>query len=285
MSTILNAARAAYAAGLCLLPVREDGSKAPDVSSWRAFQTTRPTVEEMREFDFAHRSGVGLIAGAVSGYRECWDFDDPETYQAFVDAAAACGLGDVVQRLRDGYEDETPGGGRRWIVEYPVSVEWRDCTLARRPGRDGEPPTKTLIELPTFAIVAPSNGATHPSGRPYVRLSGGFDRIASYTADKRTALFELAHTLDRMPRPAACDRRPRARTSDSPRPGDDYTARTSWPALLEPHGWTHVYDRDETRYWRRPGKTVGISATTNHAGSDLLYVFSSSTLFEPERGY
>ncbi len=29
----------------------------------------------------------------------------------------------------------------------------------------------------------------------------------------------------------------------------------------------------------------GISATTNWDGSDLLYVFSTSTLFEPKRGY
>jgi hypothetical protein len=37
--------------------------------------------------------------------------------------------------------------------------------------------------------------------------------------------------------------------------------------------------------WRRPGKDHGISATTGHAGTDLLYVFSSSTCFESERGY
>jgi hypothetical protein len=33
------------------------------------------------------------------------------------------------------------------------------------------------------------------------------------------------------------------------------------------------------------GEGRGISATTNHAGSDLLYVFSSSTTFESDRAY
>ena len=106
----------------------------------------------------------------------------------------------LVQRIRAGYEDETPGGGRRWIVEYPASIEWHDCTLARRPGHEGEPTFKTLIELPTFSIVAPSNGATHQTGRPYVRLSGGFNTIARYTVDERDALIQLACSFDQMPR-------------------------------------------------------------------------------------
>jgi hypothetical protein len=47
MTTILQAARAAYAAGLCLLPTCDDGSKRPDVPEWMPFKKTRPTVEEM----------------------------------------------------------------------------------------------------------------------------------------------------------------------------------------------------------------------------------------------
>jgi hypothetical protein len=43
---------------------------------------------------------------------------------------------------------------------------------------------------------------------------------------------------------------------------------------------------NDTGQWRRPGKRgPGISATTNYAGNGLLYVFSTATIFEPERGY
>ena len=38
-------------------------------------------------------------------------------------------------------------------------------------------------------------------------------------------------------------------------------------------------------YWRRPGKRAGVSATTNYGGSDLFFVFSSSTEFDPETSY
>ncbi len=284
--SVLNAARSAHAAGLCLLPVKEDGSKAPAVASWRACQTVRPSDDDMRAFDFGQRSGMGMVAGAGSGYRECWDFDELDTYQTFVDTAESCGLGDLVQRLRAGYEDETPGGGRRWIVGYPSSVEWKDCTLARRPGREGEPKVKALIELPTFAIVAPSNGATHPTGRPYVRLSGDFGSIATYTADERDALIQLARSFDQMPRRQQRASVSQATTSGSElRPGDDFNQRASWPGLLEPAGWAEVFTRDEVSYWCRPGKTFGISATTNFGGSNLFYPFTSSTEFEPETSY
>jgi hypothetical protein len=69
------------------------------------------------------------------------------------------------------------------------------------------------------------------------------------------------------------------------RPGDDLNARGDWANVLESHGWRLVFQRDGVGYWRRPGKNGGVSATTNYQGSDLLYVFSSSTPFETERGY
>jgi len=121
VTPILPAVRSAHAAGLSLLPVRDDGSKAPAVSAWRAFQMARPTVDNMRAwFTDTPRTGFGLVAGAVSGHRECWDFDDAHVFEAFVEAATASGLGAVVARIRAGYEDRTPGGGVRWIVTYAL---------------------------------------------------------------------------------------------------------------------------------------------------------------------
>jgi hypothetical protein len=268
--------------------VRDDGSKAPDVSSWTVFQTTRPAVEQMAAWAFGTRAGYGVVSGAVS-HTESWDFDCADTFDAFIQAAHATGLGAVVDRIRAGYEDATPNGGRRWIVAYPDTVTWQDCTLARRPGRDGEPKIKTLIELPTFAIMAPSNGCTHPSGKPYVRVSGDFATIADYTTDERAALLELARSFDEMPRREYAPQTPKAahRSADTSdrKPGEDFNARMSWPELLEPAGWTRVYDRGDVTCWRRPGKAHGISATTNHAGSDLFFPFTSSSEFQPDTSY
>jgi putative DNA primase/helicase len=245
----------------------------------------RRTIAEMRAVDFARRAGYGMVAGPASGHRECWDFDDDETFEAFVTAADTCGLGDVVARIRAGYEDRTPGGGRRWIVQYPESVEWKDRTLARRCDKDDESKIKTLIELPTFAILAPSNGGTHPTGKPYMRIAGDFETIASYTLEERDSLIELARSFGQIPKPTAhVSRSPRRSAPDAEeRPGDAYNRRAAWPEILAE--WTAVYERDETVYLQRPGKAIGISATVNHNGSDLLYVFTSSTAFDPEKSY
>ena len=116
-----------------------------------------------------------------------------------------------------------------------------------------------------------------------MRVAGKFSTIARYTLDERDALLELARSFDQMPRREARGV-PRPSITGT-RPGDDYNRRMTWPALLESHGWTHVYDRGETSYWRRPGKAHGVSATTNHAGADVFYPFSSSTEFEPDTSY
>ena len=278
---LFDQARSAYQAGLCILPVASDRTKRPDVFTWAPYQIDRPTSHQMRAFQFEQRHGFGMIAGLVSGRRGAWDFDCASTHAAFLAAADASGLGEVVRRIEAGYCDQTPGGGRRWIVDFPESVAWRDETLARRPGADGEPNIKTLIELPTFAILAPSHGLTHPSGRPYIRVSGSFHTIAAVTAEEHADLITLARTFDAMPRPQSREARTTHQSDD--RPGDAFNRRASWQEILEPAGWRHVYDRGDVAYWRRPGKTRGISATTNLGGRDLLYVFTSSTPFEPEQ--
>jgi len=56
----------------------------------------------------------------------------------------------------------------------------------------------------------------------------------------------------------------------------------SWPGILEPHGWRIVREQGERQYWCRPGKRDEVSASTI---GDVLYPFTTSTEFEPERGY
>ena len=292
LAAVHRAALQAHAAGLCVIPPAEDGTKRPLPNSrgtWEAYKTRRQTNDEMCEW-YPGRSGLGIISGPVSGHIECWDFDERGTYQDFRARASECGLGGVVDRIEAGYLDETPAGGFRWLVGYPAEVkrEPNNIKLARRPKRPEErqhenDKIKTLIELPPFAIVAPSNGAVHPSGKPYARRSGSFSTIASYTPDERDALIELARSFDAMPR--ASERTGARGHAGEDRPGDDYASRTTWRELLEPEGWKLIFERGGVTYWRRPGKAIGISATTNFGGADLFYVFTSSTPFEPDTAF
>ena len=68
--------------------------------------------------------------------------------------------------------------------------------------------------------------------------------------------------------------------SESYKPGDDYNytadAFTECEAILRHNGWTKVKDV----YWRRPGKTDGISASfgkiVTNGGVPLFHVFTSN---------
>lgn len=61
------------------------------------------------------------------------------------------------------------------------------------------------------------------------------------------------------------------------RPGDALAAKMSWAQILAPAGYRLAMTRGQEEYWVRPGKDIrdGHSVTTNYAGSDLMWVFST----------
>lgn len=283
----LEIALAAHEAGLCVVPPRMDGSKAPLPKPWKPFQKTRPDPAQVRRWYSDGLTGIGTITGSVSGNIECLEFDDTETYQHFKDVADEAGLGPVIARLESGYVEASPGGGIHWL--YRCEEIGGNTKLATRPeGADdhGRPLIKTLIETRGeggFIILAPSGGKVHPTGRAYRLLAGGFATIPTLTPAERRNLFALARTFH-VPDPAKI-REPDPPHGGAPtgeRPGDAYNARASWADILTPHGWNRLYERAGTAYWCRPGKTEGVSAATNWQGRDCLYVWSSSTPFKTE---
>jgi Bifunctional DNA primase/polymerase, N-terminal len=292
LETLHEAARAAYAAGLNIVPVAHDGSKMPDSSllggKWKDRQTRRTVLLEIdRWFTLTATgkvltTGLGAIGGAISGGLELFEFDDWETYHQFLDRARAVGLGEMVERIRSGREEQTPGGGIHWY--YRCDDVRGNTPLAQRPGpptQSGKPTAKPLIETRGeggYMVMAPSFNGVHPSGRPYRLVCGAADfrSIVVISAEERDALWELARSFDEMPKKVAPKNEVRKPTTtrdadEGILPGDDFNDRATWKEVLEPHGWSEVFSRGDTTYWLRPGKDKGVSASTNHAGSDLLY--------------
>jgi AAA domain/Bifunctional DNA primase/polymerase, N-terminal len=284
---VSDAAVVAYDADLCTVPAAADGTKRPGLNEWKRYQTERPSIEQVLAWFDGTPQGFGVICGRVSGGLEMLEFEGRARciYTEFVRASRAAGLGDLIDRIRDGYEEETPTGGIHWL--YRSEQITGNLKLARRPG-PAEHDVEVLIETRGeggFVIVAPSGGTVHPNGGSWVLSAGGFESIATITPDERAELHRVAALFDEMP-PRDPPRSPSSSPrTDGDRPGDRYNATTTWAEVLEPHGYTDVYEHDGETAWRRPGKDHGISATTNYRGSDLLYVFSTSTPFESERGY
>src|SRR4051812_42722525 len=90
LEAVLEAARRYVAAGLSVLPVAADGSKAPDLNrlpayrdddqgqfhrSWKAYRKRLPTEDELADwFVYGGPCGLAVVGGAVSGGLEAIDF-------------------------------------------------------------------------------------------------------------------------------------------------------------------------------------------------------------------
>lgn len=277
---VREAAEEWHDAGYSVVPVAEDGSKTPDLRSWKHYQSEAATAEQLAHWFDNGRARTGL--GVVTGFKdlEMFEFETAPAYVSFKAAAVATGLGDLVDRLDKMYVEESPRGGYHWF--WRCEAVESSTVLAKK--SDGTP----LIEtrgVGGFAVVAPSHGNVHKSGRSYRLRAGSAYSIPEVTAEEREALFLLARTLDELSEVQRAIPERSHVGADGLRPGDDYNGRTTWPEVLEPAGWVAVHEQDGRTYWRRPGKTENTSATTNHAGSDLLWVFSTSTAFKAERSY
>lgn len=277
MNAIYDTALLAYKSGISIVPPKQNGSKAP-LGSWKKYQSEiaeRMIIEGWYQGSLF--SGLGVVCGQVSGNLEWIDFDSKEIYQLYKDLAQTSGLGNIVKRIENGYLEYTPNG-----VHWPYYCEKISGNKKLAKNKD----KKSIIETRGeggFIIIAPTNGAVNPGGN-YELIQGGLDTIATIATDERKALHELARAFNHEIKTDELYIKSRANKSKN-RPGDDFCKSTSWNDLLPKHGWVKVCTKNNVTHWRRPDKKIGISATTNYADSDLLYVFSTSTEFEAERGY
>lgn len=288
MTALHQHATRALAAGLSVLPAATDGTKRPAIT-WRQYQHQKPTVDNLHQwFNGDSYDGLGYVCGTISGNLEMFEFEaravQNGTYDLFLQAAATAGH-QFVDRIDAGYTERSPSGGIHWLYRVANTPVAGNLKLARQHDTTtGE--IAVLIETRGeggWTVAAPSAGRTHNSRQPWQILHGDIATIATITADQQHALHQLARTFDRMPATNNSQPAPPARTQpyDGPeRPGDTFNRTTTWHQLLEPHGWQHVYTQGETGHWRRPGKTDGISATTNANGTDRLCVHSTSTVFD-----
>ena len=258
-------------AGLSVLPANPQ-LKFAALPQWKQYQLRLPTETEVQGWFGNGQSGLCIVTGAVSGNLEMIDFDLQaqlfEAWQQRVKEAAP----DVLPRL----VIETSQSGGRHVIYRCDSQICGNLKLAQRkisfssgdevviggktcrPRQDKEgiwSVILTLIETRGqggLFLCAPTPG--------YALLQGDLTNLPVLTAPERELLLEAAWSLNELiPEPAEPVDLPTSPAA-SLRPGDDYNARGDVRALLQSHGWTCVKG-GENEYWRRPGKTVGWSAT------------------------
>lgn len=288
---VVRTALAAHDAGICVVPPRQDGSKAPE-GFWKQYQQTRPSRDQIGAwYSDPNRTGVGFICGEVSGGLELFEFEgravDAGIHTAFVKQARARGLGPLLDRLFAGYLEGTPSDGIH--VLYRCTETGNEKLAKRADGRD-------LIETKGeggFCIVAPSNGTVHPKGGAWTLVSGGVDTIATITVEERRQLHEVAQLFDeREMSVTAADEVPVAPKRDRPL-GEgswvdqvvaDYNAATTWADVIGGH-FTELYTHGGITYWHHIGAEGRVGGSTNATGRDSLIVFSGTAEGRGWRAY
>jgi hypothetical protein len=264
MQETLSTALALRAAGVACIPCKRD--KRPTIK-WAEYQHRLPTEAELKSF-FSDGSSIAAIATNVF----CLDFD--EKYRRgilaeYAKRAEEVGLDELLGRL---ILQQTPSGGYHLVFRCDFGVEVGNLKLACKANRE------VMIETRGaggYFLIAPSEG--------YTLIRGDWAAIPEVTEEERDALISLARSFDETaPKEATAPTPPPSSSlaADGVTPGDDYDARADIPELLRAHGWTHA----SGKYWTRPGKTRGISASWDVIPR-RLWVFSTSTEFEPQHVY
>lgn len=217
-------------AGVSLVPVKTDGSKAPAVP-WKQFQRQPADSETVQKWiDRGH--GIGLIGGTVSGNLEVLDFEAGADIRAFADRLdqAAPGLRERLSLLVG-----TPTGGYHIIYRSSAPVEGNQKLACKSSGD---------VRIDTRGeggyVIAPGSPAgCHPSGTAYELLKGSFHEIPVLTSNERTTLLEAARSLNEFHPPSRIVRGNYKNNGE--RPGDEFNKRSQWGEILETHGWTKVF--------------------------------------------
>jgi putative DNA primase/helicase len=280
---VYQAAMNLLAAGLSVVPVRADGSKAA-AAPWRGLQQRHPTPGELFAwFGGPHPFGPAVIAGRISGNLEIIDCDHAPVWPEFRMLALQ-----RVPPLVDAPVVRTPrdGGGYQLYTRCAEPVRG-NLKLATYTAAGG----KFEVALETrgeggYCLSPACPPGCHPNNRPYQLIAGNFDTIPVLTAVQLAELHSIAMTFDERIEQTHEPQRQVSAGNVGRRPGDIFDLEVSWESILGPFGWRLLYaDSSGTGYWRRPGKARGVSATTDFRPGLFFNFSSNATPLEAARGY
>ncbi len=298
---LLRYARAYVKAGISVIPLVCDGSKAPALPTGapQLYSQRLPTDDELsRWFGTYAKRGIGLKCGAVSGGLEVIDFDMHQLLEPVLSL--------ISRELRRQLTIvETPGG---WHLMYRCPAikgskklaMWEQAqSLSEQQGyREGAGLIGKGVRIETrgeggYVVGEGSSLDVHPSGLPYVQAFGPRLPVIEYiTPDDRAALWHVCRSFCCERKSKALPRKVRQIVSlhymqqhvpsDGNEPWTWFDEHADVAELLRQHDWTS----NDEQHWTRPGKESGTSAMLRVGdGVPILTVFSSSAgALAPEDG-
>jgi hypothetical protein len=269
---IIETARNYIASGLSVIPVKAD--KRPAIA-WKPYQE-KPMLngEIERNFSLSDVTGIAAICGKVSGNLEVIDVDCKYDLTGHL-------INDFLQLIEDNIPEIKDSLVIAKTINKGFHLYYRcdkiegNKKLATRSilpdeKKDSHDNNRVLIETRGkggYVIAAPSPG--------YEFIKGNPANILQITIEQREILFAIARTFNEQVNNFE---------SFGKTTFDDFNEKADVIGLLSKHGWKISRETNSMIELTRPGKDKGTSATY-FKNKKILYVFSTSTPFESEKGY
>lgn len=312
MNDLLQTARLLKSQGIACIPCRED--KTPNLSTWSPYREVLPTDEQLEKwFNNPETTSIAIVAGQV----QCLDIDTKNHEKGthffkedFLKSVQESGLQDLIGNC---VIQQTPSGG--FHIIWKCTPKDRNQIIAKVKIRKKLKPIIETRGEGGYFLIYPSPG--------YKILSSSIFEIPEISESDRESIYQAARNSvqndgmegDKLQHCSVSNgsesagqngekmgagQRSTERKNSAPsnpekyfeksnletgeKPGEAYNQNSDLPALLRKHGWTQL---GNSKHWRRPGKNEGVSATWDameHCPG-RLWVFSTSTEFEPEKAY
>jgi hypothetical protein len=278
---LLIAAYEYISKGICVIPTNEN--KIPCIE-WKKYQDEIITIEEAETgFEKPYAKTLAVVCGKSSKNLEVIDIDTKYDLTGKL-------FENYIQDITDNDPElaaslliiQTRSGG--YHIYYHCDKIEGNQKLAQRPSSDDEvklnPGDKIKVLIETrgqggYVVAPPSAG--------YKKITD--NRIPTITAEQRDILLELARSYNEVVEPPKREYIPTNTVKEFfTTPWDDYNNRGDIIGLLLQHGWVAVKQTALRTYFRRPGKSKGISADYHHQ-LRLFKAFTTSSEFEVGHAY
>ena len=261
-------------AQLSVIPTKED--KLPALPTWKPYQSQRITEDQIEAlFSGGNVKGVAIICGAISGGLEVIDVDTKHDT-----------TGSLWDELSSLIKDNLPELYSRLVIAQTRSggyhIYYRCSSIAGNLKLSTKLNKEVLIETRGeggYVIAPPTPKYTYIQGEP--------NNIPTITTEERDILFSISKSFNELEEIRPKVNTPTSTTYNSTglSPFEDYNQRGDIVALLESKGWRVVNQQGQRINLLRPGSTDSKTSGNYHTGLKVLRVFSSSTEFNPDKGY
>jgi hypothetical protein len=254
---VINTVLKYNAKGLHCLPIKDDKSPFLNKSWHNGF---------VNESDYKDAFGIGIICGKKSDNLECIDFDNHFENATLV-------IKDFISQIKGIYEkykfpiEKTMNGGYHLL--YRCDEIGGNLKLAWKP-KWNESLNKWEKDILIETRGQGGYFACDPTPK-YKIIKNDILNIPRILPEERNILFSVCKSFNEWIEPVKENE-----FESQEKPGNIFNADSNSinevKDVLSKNGWVEIRDK----YWRRPGKEDGISATLGKVGTNIFAVFSSS---------